>query len=221
MISDESKAKVEKLIRFPTGVFNENLPADLYVYYHPTLHLFDSFEDWSNEENKIEQHNLKSKRMLNSKLYLVKKNLNLAKEPTLLNSLSYFDKGIPVSSGTFKIGVTNSSPTLTKEERAYLNDFKKSLRKAGYQASKVRFSRHRDHTMHGWTRVKNLKLNKGKDAMALERNVLRWVRKDLESKPFLTKKHLPQSGWTETIDASEIDLSTLWNKVMEMSKVFK
>jgi hypothetical protein len=32
---------------------------------------------------------------------------------------------------------------------------------------------------------------------------------------------VPQAGWTETVDASEIDLPTIWAKVEELSKVKK
>ena len=30
---------------------------------------------------------------------------------------------------------------------------------------------------------------------------------------------MPQGGWTETVDASEIDLPTIWAKVEELSRV--
>jgi len=30
---------------------------------------------------------------------------------------------------------------------------------------------------------------------------------------------MPQGGWTETVDASEIDLPTIWAKVKELSRV--
>lgn len=38
---------------------------------------------------------------------------------------------------------------------------------------------------------------------------------------FLTPKQMPRGGHTETVDASEIDLSTIWAKVEELSKVIR
>ena len=32
---------------------------------------------------------------------------------------------------------------------------------------------------------------------------------------------MPQAGWSETVDAAEIDLPTIWEKVEELSKVLK
>ena len=129
MISEESKAKVENLIRFSSGVFNEKLPAEFYIYFHPTLHLFDSFDSWSAEENRIKNHNFEANRILNSSIYALKKQLNLGKSPDLLTSLTFFDKKVSQTSGTFKVGVTNSSPKLTNEEREYLNEFKQAAKK--------------------------------------------------------------------------------------------
>jgi hypothetical protein len=38
---------------------------------------------------------------------------------------------------------------------------------------------------------------------------------------FLSEFEMPQGGYTETVDASEIDLPTIWAKVEELSKVNK
>jgi len=35
---------------------------------------------------------------------------------------------------------------------------------------------------------------------------------------YLSKTEMPQGGETETVDASEIDLPTIWAKVEELSK---
>ena len=45
------------------------------------------------------------------------------------------------------------------------------------------------------------------------------VRQDRGLPPDLSLNEMPQSGWTETVDASEIDLPTIWAKVEELSKV--
>ncbi len=221
MLSDDSKERVERLIRVSSGIFNDNSPADFYVYYHPTLYLFESYEVWATEENAIKRRNLDANRILSSRVYAIKKHFNLENSPVLLPSLASFDKKTALTSGTFKIGVTNSSARLTKEERAYLNEFRKAAKNLGFRRHKTQFSRDRDHTMHGWTKMKTLKLNLGRDALELEQKVLLWVREDLKLNPHLTKSHLPQSGWTETIDAAQVDLSTLWAKIKELSKVYK
>lgn len=221
MLSDESKAKVERLIRFSTGEFNKDRPADFYIYYHPTLYLFNSFESWSIKEKEIQRHNYDVNRKLKSIFHKTKIRLNLGEEPMIISSLSDFDKKSPIISGTFKVGVTNSSAKLSREEREYLKEWKQIIRNSGFKPYKIQFSRNRDHKMHGWTRVKNMKFDLGEQALFVEREILKWARNEMKSKPHLSKNHLPQSGWTETINAAEIDLPTIWAKVKELSKVKK
>jgi len=48
---------------------------------------------------------------------------------------------------------------------------------------------------------------------------LKWLRDEKKLPAFLSEFELPQGGYTETIDASEIDLATIWAKVEELSKV--
>lgn len=219
MLSEESRIKVEKLVGFGTGVFNTHRPADFYIYYHPTLYLFDSFESWAAEEQKIKQHNIDAKYKLDSKVYKMLRSFNIGEEPELKNSLTEFDKKSPYTSGTFKVGVTNSSAKLTKEEREYLNELKRAVRNLGFRPYKIQFSRNRDHKLHGWTRIKHLKFDLGEQALFVEREILKWVRQEMQSKPHLTKKHLPQSGWTETINASEINFLDMLAKVKELTKI--
>ena len=45
------------------------------------------------------------------------------------------------------------------------------------------------------------------------------VRKSLGLPQYLLPEQMPQRGHTETVDASEIDLRTIWAKVEELSKV--
>jgi hypothetical protein len=39
------------------------------------------------------------------------------------------------------------------------------------------------------------------------------------SPPYLSIEQMPQAGWSETVDASEIDLPTIWAKVEQLSKL--
>jgi hypothetical protein len=38
---------------------------------------------------------------------------------------------------------------------------------------------------------------------------------------FISAQQMPQGGWTETVDASEIDPPTIWAKVEQLSKIKK
>jgi hypothetical protein len=53
----------------------------------------------------------------------------------------------------------------------------------------------------------------------VEQSVLHWIRNERKLDVFLSESQMPQRGFTETVDASEIRLVTLWNKVLEFSKV--
>lgn len=48
---------------------------------------------------------------------------------------------------------------------------------------------------------------------------LTWLRQDRGLPACLSREEMSQSGWTETVDASEIDLPTIWAKVEALSKV--
>ena len=57
-----------------------------------------------------------------------------------------------------------------------------------------------------------------KEASDIETSTLKWLRLDVGLPFILNSKQMPQGGHTETVDASEIDLPTLWAKVEELSK---
>ena len=61
----------------------------------------------------------------------------------------------------------------------------------------------------------------GISAERIETKVLNWIRNDLKLGIHLPKEFMPQGGHTETVDASEIDLPTIWAKVEELSRVKK
>ena len=75
------------------------------------------------------------------------------------------------------------------------------------------------HRKQGWTVYKQKEFKKGIQAFTIEGKVLNWLRYKKDLAPFLSIEQMPQAGWTETVDASEIDLPTIWAKVEELSKV--
>jgi hypothetical protein len=59
------------------------------------------------------------------------------------------------------------------------------------------------------------------DAFQLEQMALAWLREVKGLAAYLSEFEMPQGGYSETVDAMEIDLPTIWAKVLEMSKVKK
>ena len=58
-----------------------------------------------------------------------------------------------------------------------------------------------------------------KEASEIETKLLKWLRMEVGLPFKLSAKQMPQGGHTETVDASEIELSTIWVKVEALSKV--
>lgn len=98
-----------------------------------------------------------------------------------------------------------------------------------YQAHKVgignsgrkKGTRVSQHKRSGWLLVQELMFSRTDDAFQLEQKVLDWLRKDKGLPPYLSELEMPQGGYSETVDASEIDLATIWEKVEELSRVKK
>ena len=82
-------------------------------------------------------------------------------------------------------------------------------------------NRLKQHQKFGWTVYKTKNYRSGEVAELVETKVLRWLRKDLKLGRHLTPGHMPQGGHTETVDATEIDLPTIWAKVLRFSKLQK
>ena len=74
------------------------------------------------------------------------------------------------------------------------------------------------HAKQGWVLYKIKEFKKGIEAFSVEGKVLHWLRYKKNLSPFLSIEQMPQAGWTETVDASEIDLPTIWAKVEQLSK---
>ena len=75
------------------------------------------------------------------------------------------------------------------------------------------------HAKQGWTLYKHKEFKKGIDAFNIEGKVLHWLRYQKNLPPYLSVEQMPQAGWSETVDASEIDLPTIWAKVEQLSRV--
>ena len=93
-----------------------------------------------------------------------------------------------------------------------------SAYKIGIGGSTNKNDRIKDHQKYGWLVFKRKDFKIGLRAYEVEQDVLSWLRGDLGLTPYLSIDQMPQGGHTETVDASEIDLSTIWAKVEEFSK---
>ena len=85
----------------------------------------------------------------------------------------------------------------------------------GIDSSMDRFEKHKKQ---GWKTYRQLDLDTAEEAYEIEQAILTWLRYDLGLQQYLLSEQIPQGGHTETVDASEIDLATIWAKVEELSK---
>lgn len=91
--------------------------------------------------------------------------------------------------------------------------------KIGVSNNDSKPNRLKAHQKQGWTTYKVRNYTSGEKAESVETKVLRWLRKERNLGRHLSSRHMPQGGHSETVDASEIDLPTIWAKVQEFSKV--
>ena len=82
-------------------------------------------------------------------------------------------------------------------------------------------SRLEAHKKYGWEVFKTKDFSTGIIAERVETDLLTWLRVERGLSVHLPKEMMPQGGWTETLDATEIDPQTIWAKVEELSKVKK
>ena len=75
------------------------------------------------------------------------------------------------------------------------------------------------HEKNGWKLFKKLNFETADEAFLIEQAVLKWFRDEKKLGIYLSEFDMPQGGYTETVDASEIDLPTIWAKVEELCKV--
>ena len=90
--------------------------------------------------------------------------------------------------------------------------------KVGVGNHKTRNNRIKEHTKTGWVLMNSKDFATGDEAFNVEQKTLIWLRETKSLGIYLSKSEMPQGGETETVDASEIDLPTIWAKVEEFSK---
>jgi len=91
--------------------------------------------------------------------------------------------------------------------------------KIGISGVFAKEDRIKDHAKNGWKLYKRKNFESADQTYEVEQEVLRWLREDRGLPPYLSLNDMPQRGWTETVESSEIDLPTIWAKVEELSKV--
>lgn len=70
------------------------------------------------------------------------------------------------------------------------------------------------HIKHGWQGYKATNFDSTETAFQIEQATIRWLRVTRKLPPALTRTDMPQGGWTETVDASAIELETIWRKIL-------
>ena len=100
-----------------------------------------------------------------------------------------------ISFGAHKIGIANSYKSKKYDDRMY------------------------QHEKQGWVLYKKTNFQTVQMASDIETSVLKWLRLQVGLPSFLTPKQMPKGGHTETVDASEIELVTIWAKIEELSRV--
>lgn len=71
----------------------------------------------------------------------------------------------------------------------------------------------KSHYKQGWELVYRWDFETGLQAESIETMVFRWLRNDLNLPMHLSKNEMPQGGWSETISADAIPLTTLIDEI--------
>ena len=85
----------------------------------------------------------------------------------------------------------------------------------------VNTHRLKDHARAGWILYAQKRFSTGEEAFAVEQKTLGWLRDEIGLSAHLGRAEMPYGGYTETFDAGLINLSTIWAKVCELSKLKK
>lgn len=93
--------------------------------------------------------------------------------------------------------------------------------KIGVSGVDVSDNRIERHIKNGWEEFAVLNVETGEIAYEIEARVLDWLRLDMQLPPYLIPELMPQGGYSETVDSSEIELNAIWAKVEELSKIVK
>lgn len=93
--------------------------------------------------------------------------------------------------------------------------------KIGITSYERKSDRLKVHEGSGWKTYKIREFSDGSEALRVEKGILDWLREEMNLAPYLSKEEMPQGGHSETVDASEIDLPTIWARVEWLSKVMR
>jgi len=74
------------------------------------------------------------------------------------------------------------------------------------------------HIKQGWQVYRTRFFADGNVAFEVEQEIILWWRVELAMPVYLSKFEMPQGGFTETVDGSEVDLISIWNKVEEAAE---
>ena len=91
--------------------------------------------------------------------------------------------------------------------------------KIGIAGASEKNERLKKHMRQGWKIYKLKQFEVGEHVFTIEQGVLNWMITKKGLTPYLAAEQMPQGGSSETVDASEIELVTIWAKVQELSKV--
>jgi hypothetical protein len=110
----------------------------------------------------------------------------------------------------------------TEPAIVYLITHEKLLaHKVGVAGASTPNERLKKHEKQGWKVYKHVQLPTGSQAFEVESKVLHWLRYEKGLLSFLTAEQMPQAGWTETVDASDVDLPTIWKKVEQFRRAIR
>lgn len=90
--------------------------------------------------------------------------------------------------------------------------------KVGIANFKTRVNRIKEHQKYGWEVFRSIDFDTGDDAFQIEQQVLDWIRVKKGLGIFLSKEQLPQGGYSETVEAAEIELATIWSKIQTLKR---
>lgn len=74
----------------------------------------------------------------------------------------------------------------------------------------------KEHKRHGWSVLYRYDFELGEHAYEIEQQVLKWLKKEKNLPNSLSKKDLPQGGWTEAFSADEITIFEIKLKFEEL-----
>jgi hypothetical protein len=125
-----------------------------------------------------------------------------------------------VQNGSGCINCTDFGFNMNKEAYLYLmlHPELNSL-KVGIGGSTNKLDRIKTHLNFGWVLFNKINFSTGNLAYEVEQDILTWLRTELGLGIYLIPEQMPQGGHTETVDASEIDLPTIWAKIEKLSRV--